>query len=68
MDAVALARIAALEARCVAAELRLSALETLQRLNAQIAEAETGERLELSDRLADVEAVMFPPAPPEQPA
>jgi hypothetical protein len=68
MDAVTRVRLDALEARCAAAEQRLHILETQQRLLAEQQGGEAGERLELSDRLADIEKVVFPPAPPEQPS
>lgn len=61
------ARLEALEAQMRAYTLRLHYLEQQQRFLGEQRDAETGERLELSDRLADVEAKVFPPAPAEQP-
>jgi uncharacterized protein YndB with AHSA1/START domain len=60
------ARLEALEAQMRAHTLRLQYVEQQQRLTAEIQEAEQGERLELTDRLADVEQAVFTPAPPEQ--
>jgi hypothetical protein len=60
------ARLEALEAQMRAHTLRLQYVEQQQRLTTEIQEAEQGERLELTDRLADVEARVFPPAPAEQ--
>jgi uncharacterized protein YndB with AHSA1/START domain len=60
------ARLEALEAQMRAHTLRLQYVEQQQRLTAEIQEAEQGERLELTDRLTDVEQAVFTPAPPEQ--